>query len=64
MTRKLVMALLGLSLASPLALTGCNTIAGMGQDVSATGRAVTNMARTSDQSPDYYYYHRETVRSY
>jgi predicted small secreted protein len=63
MTRKLVMAALGLALAAPLALTGCNTVAGMGEDVSATGRAVTNAATYSAPANEYYY-HRETVRRY
>ena len=31
------------------ALTGCNTTAGVGQDVSATGRAVTNSAEKVKQ---------------
>jgi predicted small secreted protein len=32
-------------LAASLATTACNTIAGAGQDVSATGHAVTDTAR-------------------
>ena len=52
MTRKLVV-LLGLLMASPLALTGCGTIAGVGQDISATGQAVQNVA---SGPPSAYYY--------
>ncbi len=45
MSRKIapVLAILAL-LASASALTACNTTAGAGQDVSATGHAVTNAA--------------------
>jgi entericidin B len=32
-----------------LQLSGCNTTAGLGQDVSATGRAVTNSAEKVKQ---------------
>lgn len=35
-------AALALLSASSIFLTGCNTVAGAGQDVSAAGRAVTN----------------------
>ena len=38
-------ALLGaLLVAATVSLAGCNTTAGVGQDVSATGHAVTNSA--------------------
>ena len=47
MTRKLVMTLLAMSLVSPIALTGCGTVAGFGQDISATGQAVQNVAVAS-----------------
>jgi predicted small secreted protein len=40
--RALLMA--GLFAAASLALAGCNTTAGAGEDVSATGKAVTNTA--------------------
>ena len=40
-----LLAVLALS-ASAAVLSACNTVAGAGQDVSATGRAVTN---TSDR---------------
>ena len=45
MARKLVLILLGISLASPLFLTGCNTMAGAGTDISKAGQAVNNEAR-------------------
>jgi predicted small secreted protein len=38
-----VLALL-VMIGSTVLLTACNTVAGAGQDVSATGRAVTNGA--------------------
>lgn len=41
--RKLIIAAVLLSVATPL-LTACNTTAGAGQDLSATGRAVTRGA--------------------
>ncbi len=34
---------------SMIALGGCNTTAGLGQDVSATGKAVTNSAEKVKQ---------------
>ena len=40
--RKIVLLALA---ASALTLSACNTIAGVGQDVSAAGRAVTNTAK-------------------
>jgi len=33
-----------------IALSGCNTTAGRGQDISATGQAVTNAAEKAKQS--------------
>jgi len=43
--------LAGVALATALggALTACNTIAGMGEDVSAAGRGVTRGAETTKQ---------------
>jgi predicted small secreted protein len=41
-----VLALLTMSLAMPL-LAGCNTTAGAGQDISATGHAVTKAATSA-----------------
>ncbi len=41
--RKFITAALLLSIAAPL-LAACNTTAGAGQDVSATGRAITRGA--------------------
>ena len=63
MTRKLAMVLAGSSLASAMALTGCGTVAGIGQDISATGQAVTNVASYEAPPPrvydcDRYYYDR------
>jgi predicted small secreted protein len=57
MTRKLAIALFGIAVASPLALTGCNTVQGFGQDIAATGRAVENVAAP----PPRYYYERYYV---
>ena len=38
------------SLMIAFVLTGCNTVKGLGKDVSATGKAVTNTAeKTSDE---------------
>ncbi len=39
--KKTLAALFALSM---IALAGCNTVAGAGQDVSASGQAVTNAA--------------------
>ncbi len=45
-----VKALMGVALlASVLGLSACNTTAGAGQDVAATGRAVTNSAEKVKQ---------------
>ena len=54
MTRKVLMALLGIAVASPVALTGCGTVAGVGQDIAATGQAVSNVA-TYSAPPRVYY---------
>jgi predicted small secreted protein len=37
------------ALAAVVALSACNTTAGLGQDVSATGKAVTNSAEKVKQ---------------
>lgn len=42
--KTLLVALLGLSV---LSLTACNTVAGVGQDTQAAGRAVENAADKS-----------------
>ena len=55
MTRTVLMALLGISVAAPMVLTGCGTVAGVGQDIAATGRAVENVA-TSNSPPTTVYY--------
>ena len=55
MTRKLSVALLGIAVASPFALTACNTVQGFGEDISATGRAVENVATYNAPPPRYYY---------
>jgi predicted small secreted protein len=55
MKRNLITALLGVAVASPLALTGCNTVAGFGEDISATGRAVENVAVYNAPPPRTYY---------
>jgi len=46
MTTLLVLFLLT---GAAIALSGCNTTAGVGQDVSATGQAVTNAAEKVKQ---------------
>ena len=38
-----------------MVLTGCGTVAGVGQDIAATGRAVENVA-TSNSPPTTVYY--------
>lgn len=43
-----VLAVLTMSLAIPF-LAGCNTTAGAGQDISATGHAVTKAATSATQ---------------
>jgi len=45
MVRKLTAILLGLSFALPVLLSGCNTMAGAGTDVSAAGTKLHNEAR-------------------
>ena len=49
--RSAMTILLGLFLlaGAAIALSGCNTTAGVGQDVSATGQAVTNAAEKVKQ---------------
>lgn len=63
MKRNLMTALLGLAVAAPLALTGCNTVQGFGEDISATGRAVENVA-VYNAPPRTYYYDRYGGRYY
>ena len=45
MLKKLTLILLSLSLATPVFLTGCNTVAGAGSDISAAGNKVHDEAR-------------------
>ena len=61
MTRKLAIALFGIAVSSPLALTACNTVQGIGEDISATGRAVENVATYNAPPPRYYYQERYYV---
>jgi predicted small secreted protein len=51
MRRGLLSALLSMSVlaGTVVVLGGCNTTAGLGQDVSATGKAVTNSAEKVKQ---------------
>ena len=44
MGRKIMLILLGLSLASPAFLTGCNTIRGAGTDIKKAGQELTEEA--------------------
>jgi predicted small secreted protein len=39
------------ALAASLAVSACNTVAGAGRDVSATGHAVTNTAEDAKPGP-------------
>ena len=64
MTSKLAIALCGVAAASSLALTGCNTVQGLGEDISATGRAVENVATYNAPPPRYYYPQRYYVDQY
>lgn len=46
MARKLLTVLMALALFGPLgALSGCNTVAGAGKDVSSAGEVITDGAR-------------------
>jgi predicted small secreted protein len=45
MVKKLVLILFGISLASPILLSGCNTVAGMGSDVASAGQKLHDEAR-------------------
>lgn len=45
MAKKLTLILLSLTLATPMFLTGCNTVAGAGADVSAAGNKIHDEAR-------------------
>jgi len=64
MTKKLGVALFGVALAAPLALGGCNTVQGFGQDIAATGQAVENVATYNAPPPQYYYPERYYVDQY
>ena len=64
MTKKPATALCAVALASPLALTGCNTVQGFGEDISATGRAVENVATPRHYYPDRYYVDQYGNRHY
>ena len=44
MVKKLIVMLLGLSLASPVFLTGCNTIRGVGTDIKQAGQGLSEEA--------------------
>ena len=61
MTRKLAVAMFGIALAAPFALSGCNTVQGFGEDISATGRAVENVATYNAPPPRYHYQERYYV---
>jgi predicted small secreted protein len=47
MRKSLIMILLSLLMLSGAALSACNTTAGVGQDISATGNALTRGAEQS-----------------
>jgi len=49
------MGVAGISLSSAMLLTGCGTVAGLGQDISATGHAVENVATYTAPPREYYY---------
>ncbi len=44
MMKKLLLMLVALSFASPVLLTGCNTVQGAGKDVESAGKAVKDEA--------------------
>ena len=45
MTRKLLALLLALSFASPVLLTGCNTVQGAGKDIEHAGNKLQDEAK-------------------
>jgi predicted small secreted protein len=45
MIKKFMLVFVALSFASPILLTGCNTVEGAGKDVESAGKAVKNEAR-------------------
>ena len=45
MAKKLTLILLSIALATPVFLTGCNTMAGAGTDISSAGAKIHNEAR-------------------
>jgi predicted small secreted protein len=45
MSKKLIVMLLALSFASPVILTGCNTVRGAGTDIKAAGSEIQEEAR-------------------
>ena len=44
MTKKLLLLLVALSLASPMLLVGCNTMSGAGADIESAGKSLKNEA--------------------
>ena len=45
MMTRLMLVFVALAFASPVLLTGCNTIQGAGKDVESAGKAVKNEAK-------------------
>jgi predicted small secreted protein len=49
-----LMVTFGLLIVAPLALTGCNTMSGAGEDIQALGRGVENSAENVKQRSNVY----------
>lgn len=47
--RRLLVPATVLALLSGLALTGCNTVSGMGEDLSAAGRGIDQTSQTTEK---------------
>ena len=45
MMKRLLLVLVALTFASPMLLTGCNTVQGAGKDIESAGKAVKDEAR-------------------
>jgi predicted small secreted protein len=49
MTKRLVVPATVLALLSGLALAGCNTVSGMGEDISAAGRGIDQTSQATEK---------------
>lgn len=52
MSRKIVSPLLALALLAGVSLAACNTVEGVGEDVTAAGQAVDEAAEEAQDTPD------------